>query len=150
MVRLYMMNLMLFSNNIYWRSVIVAGILAWILGFVWYHPGVFGDIWAADPFTRTPEVIDFIKLMLVSMMISLVSAYIINSIASFCNLHGFAKGFVLSLWIGFGLIVLNMLGNLIFLNATPAIVAIDVGYVYGKILIYCLFATMWYKKSTSF
>ena len=140
------MNLMLFSKNIYWRSVIVAAILAWLFGGAWYHPDVFGAAWAESPIVRSPEETGLIVFIIVTVAISLIPAYVINGIAGFMGLHGFREGFVLSLWIGVGLLIVNMVGGLMFMKVSPEMMAIDAGYVYCKMIIYCLFATMWYKK----
>src|SRR5213594_387744 len=34
-------------NGINWIAVIVAGIVAWVIGAVWYSPPVFGKRWMA-------------------------------------------------------------------------------------------------------
>ena len=137
----------IFARNIYYRSVIVATLVAWLFGALWYSPLLFWDVWASSPIVRNPQDIDPVYLgPLVSLGIGFITAYSVHGIASFCGLRGLAHGIALSLWLGLGIIVLNMLGGYMFMLVSWEMAIADAGFMYIRFLIYCIFATLWCKK----
>lgn len=138
--------MLLFTKNIHYLSVIAATVVAGVFNALWYSPLLFGPIWMESPFMADPS--DMSALVIFpSIAIGLINAYVVHGLASFCGLHGLREGFVLSLWLGAGLMVLNMLGGYMFVKVSPEMAAVDAGSLYMEILIYCLFATLWYKKA---
>src|SRR2546427_11270137 len=90
------------TANINILAVLVAAVLTFVLGAVWYSPVLFAKQWMAAQ-GYTPEKLDEMKrkgvtrAYAVSVLCYLVTAYVMALLASYTNSTTLAQG----LWLGF-------------------------------------------------
>ena len=135
------------SSVNYW-SALVAALVGFVFGFIWYSPILFGEIWV-EQMNLNPESMNMGVLAYsfgISLVLSFVIAVITAVFANTLGCRGLGGAFALSLWLGVGILVANMLGGYLFLPFSWQVGAIDIVYVYLRMLIFCLFACLWVKK----
>ena len=87
--------------------ILFAGIVSAIIGFVWYHPRVFGTMWMRHS-GITPETLERGKkrmpvMALIALLASMLSAYVLNRFGiaqGVFDVSG-AIGLALISWVGF-------------------------------------------------
>src|SRR3989441_10933551 len=90
------------TANVNILAVIVAAVLTFVLGAVWYSPVLFAKQWMAAQ-GYTPEKLEAMKqrgvtrAYAVSVLCYLVTAYVMALLASYTNATTLAQG----LWLGF-------------------------------------------------
>lgn len=142
-------------KNISYPSVVVATLVVWVFGpvwySVWYSPLIFGDITLASPSSIDSMVDSGFPLIytLIPLMSIFTNAIIIAGLAGICGISGWVEGFIFSIWLGLGLLVVSMLDGNVLLNTSTSmhVALIHMGYVYFKTLILCLFASNWHRKN---
>lgn len=136
---------MLQFSKVNYISVTVAAIITWVLGALLYSPLLLGGIWVAGNYVQDPLLYPIIAPAFV-LLADLVIATIIASLCGALGVNNFKDAFLISIWIGLGLLSLSMISGYLFLAISWQSAAINVLYIYTKILIFCLFATLWRKK----
>ena len=133
-------------KNVNYFSAAVAAIVAFLLGALWYSPLLFWDIWSAG--NNVPDPSEFpVVAMAVNLIGNFVVAVSIAVISNVLGICGFRNGFLFSLWLGLGILAVSMVSGYVFLDMTWQAMAVDVLFVYSKILIYCMFAAIWRTKA---
>jgi len=88
-------------------AVIIAAVVAQIIGFIWYSPGVFGKQWMAlvgmNEADAGGEKKGMAKLFVYSFLASLVTGYILGTLISNLVVASIVDGAKLAffLWLGF-------------------------------------------------
>ena len=144
-------------KHLSYASVATATVVAWIVGALWYSPFIFGEIWMASPSTATNLSNDlpnnlyaseyYLLYPAISLAATFINALVIAGLAGICGISGWLEGIIFSIWIGIGLLVVSMLSGYVFINISGAAVLVDIGYVYIRTLILCLFAALWHKNT---
>ena len=141
-----MYNFLMFTlKNVNYFSAAVAAIVAWFFGALWYSPLLFWDIWSASNNVQDPLPYPILSMgvSLIGNFVVAVSIAVISNVLGIC---GFRNGFLLSLWIGIGILAVSMVSGYMFLDMTWQAMGVDVLFVYSKILIFCMFAAIWRTK----
>lgn len=93
-------------------KIIGAGIIALIIGYVWYHPRFFGGIWMRSA-GLTPEIVERGQRvkhidMLAAIVGSVMTAYVMHYLFSALSIFDFASAARLAfiVWLGFAVPVL--------------------------------------------
>lgn len=141
--------------SVNYRSVAVAGLLGLATEMLWYAPAVFGTIWAGHIYPD-PESVGFRTTagffnsgIVIMLFLNLALATVVAVFAKALNYRGFNGAVVLSLWLGLGVIGVMMLGGYGFVVPSWTVVALDTGYDYLRILIFCLIVCMWPARKAS-
>lgn len=95
-------------------SVLGAGFASVVLGFIWYHPNVFGSAWMRLV-NMTPEQAEAGKkkmpLMAVfALLASIVAAYVMNHFGIAWGVFDWLGGLELGFWCWLGFVAPTMLG----------------------------------------
>lgn len=111
-----------------WLAVITATIIAMALGFVWYHPAVFGKAWMKE-LGKTQEQLgnpgpkyalmiagSFVEATVLALFIKALGAPVLVNSAT------------IGLWIAVGFVATTFLGEAIFSGKSWRLYLINVGY----------------------
>ncbi|HEX4798612.1 MAG TPA: DUF1761 domain-containing protein [Burkholderiales bacterium] len=101
-------------GSINWRAVLVATVVAYVIGAVWYAPPVFGNRWMAALGKSKEQLGDPVKLMVAQFLLTLVIASVLAAVVvrfgAVTWIEGATIGFVLSL----GLVATSLLSDWMF------------------------------------
>jgi hypothetical protein len=130
---------MLLSVEVDFLAVLMSGVIAFLLGTVWYHPKVMGARWMelrglniAD--TKAASPMPFVA----SFFLWMLSACFYSFLAGFLGIDTAAGYFCLSclLWVAFAM-PSGLMGAL-YSNSSVEAVAIDMAYQLGGYYVFAL------------
>ena len=103
-------------SEVNWLAVVVGGILYFILGALWYSPGVFGRAWQRaigwNPEEKPPDMRP--TFYVVPAIAYTVTAVAIGMLARATGSDDVGTGVVLGLVVGIGIAVMHTLGDAVF------------------------------------
>lgn len=113
-------------------AVLAAGVLAMVIGYLWYSPMLFGNSWM-KLVGLTKEKIESQKnqmpktysLMFVS---ALVMAYVLSYFIAFAGGTDIVTGAIGGFWAWLGFVATSMLSGALFTNKPMKLYVIDAGY----------------------
>jgi hypothetical protein len=117
--------------KINYPAVLVAGILHWILGAVWY--GVFSSKFV-ELMAWTPAQLAVIESQshtrdyILAFVSSLVLVYILAHFVQYTNAKNLAGGLQTAFWLWLGFIVTTQLATVIFEGRKPGLYLLNIGY----------------------
>ena len=121
------------SSTINWLAVAVAGVLAFVLGGVWYSPALFGKAWMKENNMSVEDVRsgNNAKIFGWSFILSLVMAVNLAMFLSDPKIHfgmGIVYGLLTGLWIFCGIAIVALFehksARYIFVNGGYMLVAL--------------------------
>lgn len=111
-------------------AIFVAGLAAFILGFIWYHPKTFAPRWMAEqPHRKAPD--DYQKTMMQGMIASLIDAFILATLI-FLLFVAYGNGGVILLAAG---IIAGTFAANSFKGGTLALWIIDGSFVISQLIL---------------
>ncbi|HEV2752115.1 MAG TPA: DUF1761 domain-containing protein [Gemmatimonadales bacterium] len=136
------------TANINVLAVVVAAVLTFVLGMVWYSPALFARQWMAAQ-GYTPERLEEMKrkgvtrAYAVSVLCYLVTAYVVALLASYTSSTTFAQGLWLGFlsWLGFAATI-GLTANL-FSEKPLAAWVIDAGYQLAYLVLMGVLLSVW-------
>ena len=99
--------------------IVAAGVASVLIGWVWYHPRVFGTTWMRLA-TVTPEMAERGKKMMplsvvISLCGSMLIAYVMNYVGIAFHIYDWVGAiFELALWCWLGFVVPTSLGTILW------------------------------------
>ena len=117
--------------QINYPAVLVAGILHWILGAVWY--GIFSTKFI-ELIAWTPEQLKAVesqnhaKEYILAFLSSLVLVYILAHFIQYTKATTVAGGLQTAFWLWLGFIVTTQLATVIFEGRKPGLYLLNIGY----------------------
>lgn len=123
----------------YW-AVLAAGAASFVIGMIWYAPGVFGNAWMrAGKFSK--ESMDeahkkgmawrFFTMFLGSLLI----AYILAHFVQYTSSATFAMGMTTGFWVWLGFVVPVLIGSVLWENKSFAYYLINVAFHLVSLLV---------------
>jgi hypothetical protein len=136
------------TANVNVLAVLIAAVLTFVLGAVWYSPVLFAKQWMAAQ-GYTPEKLEEMKrkgvtrAYAVSVLCYLVTAYVVALLASYTNSTTLAQGLWLGFlsWLGFAATI-GFTGNL-FSEKPLAAWVIDAGYQLAYLVFMGALLSVW-------
>ncbi|MGC6517650.1 MAG: DUF1761 domain-containing protein [Candidatus Puniceispirillaceae bacterium] len=114
----------------HYPAILVSAVLAFLSGMIWYHPHIFGSLWAAEQPHRTmPD--DFQKDMKKGMVASLLDA-VFFSIMALLLLAAYQLSGIIILAIS---VVIGIYTNTVFKGGTNKLFFIDGGFLLCQLAI---------------
>lgn len=112
--------------------VLGAGLASLVIGFVWYHPKVFGTLWMQLA-NVSPQVAEAGKKMMpvmafVAFCASVVAAYVMNHFGIAWGVFDWIGGIELGFWIWLGFVAPVLLGAVLWEGRSLKLYAINAGY----------------------
>lgn len=122
-------------SNINWLAVLVAGISAFVIGGIWYSPGLFGKAWmkqnslTEDDIKRSNKGRTFgWSFILILIMSVNLAMFLADPKTDF--VWGMAAGFLAGIWVFCGIAVTSMFElrswKYVFINGGYQIVALTI------------------------
>ncbi len=120
--------------SINWLAVVAATVVAMVLGFVWFHPAVFGKAWMKE-IGKTQEQLGnpgpaYAYMIVGALVEAAVLALLVKALAA----PGPVDGAVIGLVTAIGFVAPPFLGQAVFSGTSARLYAINVGY-YGLALV---------------
>jgi len=136
------------TANINILAVLVAAVLTFVLGAVWYSPVLFAKQWLAAQ-GHTPEKLEEMKrkgvtrAYAVSVLCYFVTAYVMALLASYTNSTTLAQGLWLGFlsWLGFAATV-GLTANM-FSDKPIAAWVLDAGYQLSYLVLMGVLLSVW-------
>ena len=99
-------------------SVLLAGIAPVVIGFIWYHPSVFGSAWMRMVGV-TPEMAERGKkkmplMAALAILASMLAAYVMNHFGIAWGVFDIIGAIELGFWCWLGFVVPTMLGTVLW------------------------------------
>ena len=111
-------------------AIFVAGLAAFIIGFIWYHPKTFGPRWMAEqPHRKAPE--DFQKNMAQGLIASFMDSLILAALVYVLSIAYGSAGVGL---LAAGIITGTHAAN-IFKGGTLALWGLDIGFMISQLIV---------------
>lgn len=115
--------------TINYLAVVVATFASMILGVIWYAPRVFGKEWMKLVGLTKEDAKDNRGAPMLLMLIgSLVTAYVMAHFVGFTGSKTLADGLRTGAWIGIGFVFTAAMGESIFSHKPARLLAITGGY----------------------
>jgi len=115
-------------GSINWWAVLLATVVAYAIGAVWYAPPVFGNRWMAALGKSKEQLGDPVKLMVAQFFLTLVIASVLAAVVvrfgAVTWIEGAAIGFVLSL----GFVATSLLSDWMFCGFNMRLYWIQAGH----------------------
>lgn len=112
--------------------VLFAGFASVVIGFIWYHPNVFGSVWMRHA-GLSPEKMEAGKkkmpmMALAGLVASIVAAYVMNHFGIAWGVFDWIGGIELGFWTWLGFVVPSMLGSVLWEGKSVTYFSINAGY----------------------
>lgn len=113
-------------------KILAAGFASVVLGFVWYHPKVFGSAWMRMV-NMTPEMASRGKrrmplMALIGLLSSMLIAYVMVYVGIAWGFYDWIGALVLGLWSWIGFVVPTMLSRVLWEQSPFKLFLIDALY----------------------
>ena len=138
--------------KINYPAVIVAGIVHWILGAVWY--GVFSSKFI-ELISWTPEQLKAVetqnhtKEYILAFLSSLVLVYILALFIQYTKVTTVAGGLQTAFWLWLGFVVTTQLATVIFEGRKPELYLLNIGYQFVACLAAGAILAVWKPRATA-
>jgi hypothetical protein len=113
-------------------NIALAGLVSVIIGFIWYHPRVFGGAWMRLT-GITPESVEAGKKRMpfvaaCALIASMLVAYVMYFVAYGWNIFDVIGAVELAIWVWIGFIVPVLLGMVLWEGKSITLYFIHIGY----------------------
>ncbi len=137
-----MVNLDLGAIN--YLAVLAAGVVAWIVGGVWYSRPVLGLRWmnlagVSEEQTQQGAIVNFIVGLILAILTALFLAFVLQALGASTVLDGIVGG--LLVWLGF-LAIPAFLG-VVYEKRPVALYALNQGYYFVGFLLMGIILAVW-------
>lgn len=98
--------------------ILFAGIISVVIGFIWYHPRVFGGFWVRMT-NLTPEMVEHGKknmplMAFFGFLASMLIAYVMNYFGIAWGVYDVVGALELGIWCWVGFVAPTMLGTVLW------------------------------------
>lgn len=112
--------------------ILLAGIVSSVIGFAWYHPHVFGNIWMRLSGV-TPETVERGKNRMhvyatAALCASILAAYVIHSLEAGLGIYDMGGAMKLGFLLWAGFVVPALAGIVLWEQKSVSLYAINAGY----------------------
>ncbi len=138
--------------KINYPAVLVAGILHWILGAVWY--GIFSNkfvelmAWTPQQLTEMESKSNTKELAL-AFLSSLVLVYVLAHLVQYTKASNLLGGFQTAFWLWLGFIATTQLATVIFEGRKPGLYLLNIGYQLVACLVAGALLAMWKPRAAT-
>lgn len=131
--------------GIHYLAVIVSTLASFVLGFIWYGPVLFGNLWMKLN-GKKDEDIDAksaLRGYLVSLVTSFIAVMIMAVLINKLGIHDLMSGLILGAAVGLGFIGLSMWSNNVYEDRPFSLTLIHAGYRFFYFMIVGVILTVW-------
>ena len=117
------------ASTVNYLAVVVATLASMVLGMIWYAPFVFGKQWMRLVELTGKDTKDNRGASMVLMLLgALVASYTMANFIGFVHAQTISDGIRLGVWVGIGFVFTAAMGETIFSQRSPKLLAITAGY----------------------
>ena len=120
------------SVDINYATIVVAALSTMVVGFLWYSPVLFGNLWMQlNGFSKKEmEAMkgDMVKGYAVGFLLSIVTAYVLYHFMEVMDVKSNTEALELAFWIWLGFQFTMLLGTVVWENKPLKLVCINAGY----------------------
>ena len=136
---------MLIDVNIF--AVLAAGLASVVIGFIWYHPAVFGTMWMRIV-NISPEDLEKGKkkmplMALIGFVASVVLAWVLAHFSFVWGALTIGSALELGFWVWLGFMAPILLGPVLWEGKSVKFFAITAGYWLVAVLVASVIVTLW-------
>ncbi|CAN5856253.1 DUF1761 domain-containing protein [soil metagenome] len=138
--------------KINYPAVLVAGILHWILGAVWY--GIFTNKFV-ELMAWTPQQLSelesqsHMKEYVLAFLSSLVLVYVLAHFVQYIKATNFTGGLQTAFWLWLGFVATTQLATVIFEGRKPGLYLLNIGYQLVACLIAGALLAIWKPRAST-
>ena len=138
--------------KINYPAVLVAGILHWILGAVWY--GIFSNkfvelmAWTPQQLTEMESKSNTKELAL-AFLSSLVLVYVLAHLVQYTKASNLVGGLQTAFWLWLGFIATTQLATVIFEGRKPGLYLLNIGYQLVACLVAGALLAIWKPRTAT-
>jgi len=127
---------MLTADINYW-AVLVAGVAAMIIGYIWYAMPVFGRAWTALIGKTEAQLKEGYNsgMMIQAFIAALVMAYILAHFVDYTAATTVAEGLQTAFWLWLGFVATSMFVNNLYEGKPAQLWLINAGYQLANLLV---------------
>lgn len=130
-----------------WLAILVVVIIHQILGFVWYSPQVFGNVWfieatPANVVELQPQIGLYIFAVVAALMLTVMFSYFVEQTGVRSAWDGVQLGVLF--WLGFVFPIMAM--HYLFMQYSFRLIAIDTGKELLGLIISGIILATWRKN----
>ncbi|MGZ5243582.1 MAG: DUF1761 domain-containing protein [Bacteroidia bacterium] len=134
-----------FYANINYLAVLVAAIVYFALGALWYSPVLFGKMWmeARNITAENANRDGMAKIFIITFILNLVCVFLAATFVSALGANGISDGINLGLRFALGFAVTTMGINYMYDNKSSKLFWIDAGYHIVGIVAATIILSVW-------
>jgi len=128
-------------------AVLVGGVTSMVIGYIWYHPAVFGKTWMKELGKSEADLKNMGTGASYLMMFvgALVLAYIMAHFASYAGAHDVSTGAMTGFWAWLGFAATTGLSKKLFQGSSWTLFAVDYGYHLVQFVVVAAIVASWMK-----
>ena len=127
-----------------WLAVIVAAVVKFVIGAVWYAPPVLGKRWQTlASMTQEQVQSGLVPAMIVQIIGDLVMAYILARLVLHYGVPGLGGGVLIGFMAWLGFLAPVFIGSIFYERRAPELVAINLGYLLVGLVVMGGIIGMW-------
>ncbi|MBS3071992.1 DUF1761 domain-containing protein [Candidatus Pacearchaeota archaeon] len=134
--------------DVNYLAVVVAGLVSFVIGGLWYSPLIFGNIWMKESGINKSQVDKSKKKgMTASYIITLVSAlvmaYVLANFVKYVAISSAIDALELGFCVWLGFIATVGLGSILWEGKSFRLYAINMGYYLISLILMSVILTLW-------
>ena len=125
-----------------WLAIVVAAIVSFVLGWLWYGP-LFGKAWLAELGKSEDELGGGMSAFVISAVLMLISSFVMAVLVACLGIKTWFDGAVLGLAVGIGFIATSYFSDSSFSGKSHKLTAIESGYRVLYTLLIGIILALW-------
>ncbi len=136
------------TTSINYLAILVAAIVAFAVGGLWYSPVLFGKAWAKlsgmnEKDMKKAKQKGMAKSYVLMFMGSLVMAYVLANLLSLVGATNLTQALTLACWLWIGFFITTMLGTVLWEGKPWALYFINVLYYLVNLIVMASILVSW-------
>ena len=129
-------------------TVIVAAVVAFLLGWLWHGP-IFGKYWMEltghkkDDMSADKNAVGMTTAMLLALVANLVVAFVVGYLVSALQINGWINALIFSILIWVGFIVTTLLNSVLWERKSWSVYFFNIIYQFFYIFVMVLIFSLW-------
>ena len=129
--------------NINFLAVIVAAVVSFILGALWYSPWLFGKTWADTLGLRYENLNPTPKHYVSGIIMAFITAFVLAMLVSWLNIYSAREGVLLGFLIWLGFLATSQYSGVIWANKPLKTYFIDTAFMLINLVVMSTIIAVW-------
>ncbi len=129
-------------------AVIVAALVPMVVGFVWYSPMLFGNLWMKESGMTAADMSAAKKsgmqmTYLIALLGTLVMSYVLEHFVKYLAIDTLGLALSLAFWIWLGFVATTLLDNVLWNKKSWTYYAVGAGYKLVGLILMTIILAIW-------